>query len=103
MCNSKDTVVYKCGKSTPLTLGKGKAWVNCHASFDYFRNSISRVPNQNDVSLLYVVFEIHHSGREPSICSLYSCGFCVFVQECVCEYMLFSVSVYECIHVYICE
>ena len=28
---------------------------------------ISRVPDQNGVSLLYVMLEIHHSGREPSI------------------------------------
>ena len=27
----------------------------------------SRVPDQNGVSLLYIMFEIHHSGREPSI------------------------------------
>ena len=29
---------------------------------------ISRVPNQNGVSLLYIMLEIHHSGREPSVC-----------------------------------
>ena len=28
---------------------------------------ISRVSNQNGVSLLYIMFEIHQSGREPSI------------------------------------
>ena len=28
---------------------------------------ISRVSNQNGVSLLYIMVEIHHSGREPSI------------------------------------
>ena len=27
---------------------------------------ISRVPDQNGVSLLYIMLEIHHSGREPS-------------------------------------
>ena len=26
----------------------------------------SRVPDQNGVSLLYIMLEIHHSGREPS-------------------------------------
>ena len=26
---------------------------------------ISRVPNQNGVSLLYIMLEIHHSGQEP--------------------------------------
>ena len=30
--------------------------------------NISRVSNQNGVSLLYIMHEIHHSGREPSIC-----------------------------------
>ena len=29
---------------------------------------ISRISNQNGVSLLYIMLEIHHSGREPSIC-----------------------------------
>ena len=33
---------------------------------------ISRVSNQNGVSLLYIMLEIHHSGREPSI-SLWMC------------------------------
>ena len=28
---------------------------------------IWRDPDQNGVSLLYIVLEIHHSGREPSI------------------------------------
>ena len=28
---------------------------------------ISRVPDQNGVSLLYIMLEIHHSGWEPSI------------------------------------
>ena len=31
------------------------------------RVCISRVPDQNGVSLLYIILEIHHSGREPSI------------------------------------
>ena len=30
---------------------------------------ILRVPDQNGVSLLYIMFEIHHSGQEPSICN----------------------------------
>ena len=29
-------------------------------------NYISRVPDQNGVSLLYIMLEINHSGREPS-------------------------------------
>ena len=28
---------------------------------------IMRVPDQNGISLLYIMLEIHHSGREPSI------------------------------------
>ena len=31
--------------------------------------SILKVPVQNGVYLLYIMLEIHHSGREPSICS----------------------------------
>ena len=31
-------------------------------------NSISRVPDQNGLSLLYIMLEMHHSGRKPSIC-----------------------------------
>ena len=30
----------------------------------------SRVPDQNGVSLLYIMLEIHHSGREPSTSGL---------------------------------
>ena len=32
---------------------------------------ISRVSDQNGVSLLYIMLEIHHSGLEPSIWSVY--------------------------------
>ena len=32
-------------------------------------SKVSRVPNQNGVSLQYIMLEIHHSGREPSVCS----------------------------------
>ena len=28
---------------------------------------VARVPNQNGVSPQYIMLEIHHSGREPSI------------------------------------
>ena len=31
------------------------------------RKTISRVPDHNGVSLLYIMLEIHHFGREPSI------------------------------------
>ena len=30
-------------------------------------SGLSRVPNQNGVSLLYIMLEIHHSDPEPSI------------------------------------
>ena len=30
--------------------------------------NISRVSDQNGVSLLYIMLEIHHSGQEPLIC-----------------------------------
>ena len=29
---------------------------------------LSRVSDQNDVSLLYIMLEIHHSDQEPSLC-----------------------------------
>ena len=29
--------------------------------------NISSIPGQNGVSLLYIMLEIHHSGREPSV------------------------------------
>ena len=33
---------------------------------------ISRVPDQNGLTLLYAIFEIHHSGGEPSIYAVYN-------------------------------
>ena len=30
----------------------------------------SRVPDQNSVSLLYIMLEVHHSGREPQFVSI---------------------------------
>ena len=33
-------------------------------------HKFTRVSNQNGVSLLYIVLEIYHSGREPSMYSL---------------------------------
>ena len=38
---------------------------------------ISRISNQNGVSLLYFMLQIHHSGREPSIWSV----------KCFCTYI----------------
>ena len=35
---------------------------------DFKDNSMSRVPDQNGVSLLYITLQMHHSGREPSMC-----------------------------------
>ena len=37
-----------------------------HMFWQQRREQNSRVSNQNGVSLLYIMFEIHHSGREPS-------------------------------------
>ena len=40
--------------------------VTCWCPLKCNRWKISRVSNQNGVSLLYIMLEIHHSGREPS-------------------------------------
>ena len=37
--------------------------------FFFFSFFISRVPDQNGVSLLNIMLETHHSGQEPMICS----------------------------------
>ena len=42
----------------------------------YTHMCVSRVSDQNGVSLLYIVLEIHHSGREPSICILAYMALC---------------------------
>ena len=44
---------------------------------------ISRVSDQNGVCLLYIMLEIHHSGREPSIC------FCMYI--CICDVLWINV------------
>ena len=31
--------------------------------------TFSRIRDQNGVSLLYIMFEIHQSGQEPSVCA----------------------------------
>ena len=41
--------------------------VNLNLQTDAEYEIISRVPDQNGVSLLYIMLEIHHSGREPLI------------------------------------
>ena len=39
-----------------------------HVRFEYLSlKNISRISDQNGVSLLYIMLEIHHSGGEPSI------------------------------------
>ena len=52
---------------------------------------ISRVPNQNVVSLLYIMLEVYHSGWEPSIY--------VFMSECTTTSMCGCVNL--CVHVHI--
>ena len=47
---------------------------------------MSRVSNQNGVSPLYIMLEIHHSGREPSNCA-FSC-FCYLSPVCVVIFLL---------------
>ena len=37
------------------------------SSLVLFKRFISRVPDQNGVSPLYIMLEIHHSGQKPSI------------------------------------
>ena len=41
-------------------------YTECHKG-NVIHRMISRVSNKNGVSLLYIMLEIHHSGREPSI------------------------------------
>ena len=56
------------------------------------QKSISRVPDQNGVSLLYIMLEIHHSGWEPSVCSsvdsykhcIEICMMCSFIFLFIC-------------------
>ena len=43
-------------------------WTDNRQELIPFSLIISRVSDQNGVSLLYIMLEIHHSGREPSIC-----------------------------------
>ena len=38
----------------------------------FFNRYIARVPDQNNVCLLYIMLEKHHSGRKPSKFSLLS-------------------------------
>ena len=54
-----------------------------------------RVPGQNGVSLLYTVLEIHHSGREPSICGLgrdVECVMSVITRFCLFVFVQFLIA-----------
>ena len=49
---------------------------------------ILRVPDQNGVSLLYIVLEIHHSGQEPSILYLsFGIVYGSWVEDCEDRHM----------------
>ena len=68
---------------------------------------ISRVSDQNGVSLLYIMLEIHHSGWEPSIFFMHICVFvcvhvCVCVCVCVCARMCVGVCVGGCCCCFFC-
>ena len=49
-----------------------KVTICCSSSVCY---NISRVSDQNGLSPLYIMLEIHHSGREPSN---YASSICIF-------------------------
>ena len=64
---------------------------------------ILRVPDQNGVSLLYIMLEVHHSGREPSnYVGIHCVCVCVhmYVFVCVCAYM--HVCALLCLYVCVC-
>ena len=48
-----------------VSQGRVCSILHCHTEIE-IAGQISRVPDQKDVSLLYIMLEIHHSGREPS-------------------------------------
>ena len=50
-------------------------WTTCVVALWVASLHISRVSDQNGVSLLYIMLEIHHHGREPliwSVCALWT-------------------------------
>ena len=63
------------------------------------RLSISRVPNQNGVSLLFIMLEIHHSGQELSICSSCLTQMCINWQAAQIKKCLISNQVHNQKHV----
>ena len=53
-------------------------WRQQYPHSSVHRYMISRVSDQNGVSPLYIMFETHHSGWEPSICYICKCIICVY-------------------------
>ena len=53
--------------SAPITASATKHTCIKGSGPEWYISSISRVPDQNVVSRLYNMLEIHHSGREPTI------------------------------------
>ena len=56
---------YREGREVGARGGGGGGGVDCTHVREIEKN-ISRVQDQNGISLLYIMLEIHHSGREPS-------------------------------------
>ena len=50
-------------------LNTQQKWIAVKTTAENFMISISRVPDQKGASQAWYIVEIHHSGREPSICS----------------------------------
>ena len=55
---------------------------NTGGSFGHYK---SRVSDQNGVSLLYDMLEIHHSGQEPSKCKKAQLSLAVCLQALYCQ------------------
>ena len=55
---------------------------------------VSRVSDQNNISLLYIMLEIHHSGWEPSICVCV----CVYESERMCDQVIERTVVFLALH-----
>ena len=50
-----------------LAFTLSRTWMS--GSLESAMECLLRVPDQNGVSLLYIMLEIHHSGREPLMCA----------------------------------
>ena len=59
------------------------------------RENISRVPDQNGVSQLYITLEIHYSGREPSIYFRAHLNIDGFRPECCTSTIYIIVEIYH--------